>query len=105
MTGGALTIDSSPGEGARLTVTFPWGHVDRPTIGSMADTLLAMLAGHPDIDIIYEEREGDRTFRLDTREIKKDLEDVPINTPAALDAIRGLLKNSGFIGQSGIKAP
>ncbi len=92
MTGGALTIDSSPGAGARLSVTFPWSHVDRPAIGSMADTLLTLIAGHPEVDIAYEEREGDRAFRLDTREIKNDLEDVPINTPAVLDAIRVMLK-------------
>ncbi len=91
MTGGALTIDSSPGAGARLSVTFPWGHVDRPAIGSMADTLLALIAGHPDIDIVYEERAGERSFRFDTTEIKKDLEDVPINTPTVLEAIRGML--------------
>jgi hypothetical protein len=92
MTGGALTMDSSPGAGTRLSVTFSWGHVDRPVIGSMADTLLALIAGHPDVDILYEAREDERVFRLDTREIKKDLEEVPINTPAVLDAIRDMLK-------------
>ncbi len=51
--------------------------------------VLTLIAGHPDIDIVYEEREGDRVFRLDTREIKNDLEDVPINTPAVLDGDQG----------------
>jgi hypothetical protein len=37
-------------------------------------------------------REGDRAFRLDTREIRGDLEGVPMNTPAVLDAIRGMLE-------------
>ncbi len=92
MIGGTLDIDSSPGAGTRLSVTFPWSHVDRPVIGSMADTLLTLIAGHPDVTIAYEEREGNRSFRLDTQEIKNDLEDVPINTPAVLDAIRGMLK-------------
>ena len=66
--------------------------MDRPAIGSMADTVLTLIAGHPDLDVVYEAREGDRVFRLDTREIRNDLEDVPINTPAVLDAIRGMLK-------------
>jgi hypothetical protein len=89
--GGTVTVDSSPGKGTRVAVTFTWSHVDRPAIGSMADTLLMLIAGHPDIDIVYEEREGDRVFRFDTREIKNDLEDVPINTPEVLTAIRGML--------------
>jgi len=41
---------------------------------------------------VYEEQEDGRVFRFDTREIKNDLEDVPINTPEALTAIRGMLK-------------
>jgi hypothetical protein len=92
-TGGTLTIDSAPGRGTRITVTFAWSHVDRPAIGSMVDTLLTLIAGHPEIDLVYEEREAARTFRLDTREIKNDLEGVPINTPDVLHAIRSLVLN------------
>lgn len=93
-TGGNVTVDSAPGRGTKVTVTFPWEHVDRPPIGSMADTLLTLIAGHPDREYIYEEREGDRSFRLDTREIKADLDGVPITEPAVLAAIRGLLKEN-----------
>jgi anti-sigma regulatory factor (Ser/Thr protein kinase) len=90
--GGSLTVDSAPGTGTRLSVTFKWSHVDRPVIGSMADTLLTLIAGHPDLDVLYEERDDNAVFRFDTREIKKDLEEVPINAPEALDAIRAMLK-------------
>jgi hypothetical protein len=91
-TGGKIEIDSAPGKGTRVWITFTWSHVDRPAIGSMADTLMTLIAGHPDIDYVYEEREDGRVFRFDTREIKNELEDVPINTPGALAAIRGILK-------------
>jgi len=91
--GGMVTVDSAPGKGTKVSGTFRWSHVDRPAIGSMADTVLTLIAGHPDLDVLYEVREGDRTFRLDTREIRNDLEDVPINTPAVLDAIRDMLKD------------
>ena len=90
--GGMVTVESAPGKGTKVSGTFRWSHVDRPAIGSMADTVLMLIGGHPDLDVIYEVREGDRTFRLDTREIRNDLQGVPINTPAALDAIRGMLK-------------
>lgn len=105
MTGGALTMDSSPGAGASLSVTFPWSNVDRPAIGRMADTVLVLVAGHPDVDILYEEREGERSFRFDTRDIKKDLEDVPINTPAVLDAIRVMLKEQIIFEMEHFKLP
>ena len=92
LTGGQVAVDSSEGKGTRVTATFRWAHVDRPPVGRMADTILTLIAGHPERDYIYEEREGERVFRFDTREIKSDLENVPINTPAVLDAIRSMLK-------------
>jgi hypothetical protein len=96
--GGALTIDSAPGRGTRISATFRWGHVDRPAIGNITDTLLTLIAGHPDIDVAYEEREGDRVFRFDARELKCELEDVPINTPEVLDTIRGILQKQAKFG-------
>ncbi len=91
--GGGLTIDSSPGRGTRVAVTFQWSHIDRPRIGSMADTLLTIIAGHPEITVRYEERDGGHIFRLDTAELKSELDDVPINSPAVLQALRGMLKD------------
>jgi len=91
--GGSLTIESAPGRGTRLTVTFQWDHLDRPMVGAMADTLLMIIAGHPELDIVYEERDEGNIFRLDTAEIKNDLDGVPINSSAVLEALRGMLKD------------
>jgi len=91
--GGGLTIDSAPGSGTRVTVTFQWSHIDRPKMGAMADTLLTIIAGHPELDMVYEELVDGDLFRLDTREIKNELDDVPINSPAVLEALRGMLKD------------
>ncbi len=91
-TGGTLTIDSVPGKGPRVQVTFGWSHVDRPAIGSMVDTLMTLIAGHPDIDVCYNEHDNGRSFRLDTREIRQELEDVPISSPEALEAVREMLQ-------------
>jgi hypothetical protein len=95
--GGGLTVASAPGRGTRVAVTFQWSNVDRPPVGSIIDTLLALIAGNPDKDFLYEEREGDRSFRFDTRELKADLEGVPINEPAVFGAVRNMLKESSLI--------
>ena len=55
---GGLNIESAPGKGSRVVVTFKWSHIDRPALGNMAETLVTLIAGHPDIDIVYEERAG-----------------------------------------------
>lgn len=92
--GGRVTTESAPQRGTRIAARFRWSHVDRPPIGSIAETLLTLIAGHPDRDYVYEEREGEHVFRFDTREIKADLEGVPIMEPAVLNAIRDLLKQN-----------
>ncbi len=91
-TGGNLTIDSAPGKGTRVLATFGWSNVDRPAIGNMADTLMTLIAGHPELDVVYSEHDDGRSFRFDTREIKQELEDVPINSQEALAAVRELLQ-------------
>jgi len=91
--GGNLTIESAPGKGTEVTITFQWSHIDRPAMGAMEDTLLTLIAGHPELDIFYEECEGSDVFRLDTAEVKADLDGVPISDPAVLGSLRSLLKD------------
>lgn len=90
--GGKVTVDSSPGKGTKVVATFGWSHVDRPAIGNMTETLMTLIMGHPELEVVFTERNGDRVFRFDTREIKDELEDVPISTPEALSAVRDLLQ-------------
>lgn len=90
--GGVLVVDSAPCSGTRVAATFRWDHIDRPAIGSMTDTVMALIVGHPEIDVIYEERDGKRVFRFDSGEIKRELGNVPINAPEALVLVRALLK-------------
>jgi len=90
--GGKVSVESTPGKGTKVRAVFGWSHVDRPAIGNLADTLMTLIAGHPDLDIVYTEQDGERVFRFDTREIKSELEDVPISAPEALGAVRDLLR-------------
>lgn len=91
---GKLTVDSAPGRGTKVAAAFRLKHVDRPSVGSLADTILTLIASHPDREYIYEEREGERSFRFDTRELKAELDGVPITEPAVLAAIREMLKEN-----------
>jgi hypothetical protein len=92
-TGGRVEIASTPGAGTVVTATFGWCHVDRPQLGDIASTLVALIAGHGnEVDFLYEEQTGSGLQRLDTRDLKRDLETVPITDPAVLGAIRETLK-------------
>jgi len=91
--GGSIMVESEPGKGTTVRATFRWNHIDRPAVGNLVETLITLIAGHPDLDIRYREDDNGRTFCFDTREIKSQLGDVPISVPAALFAVRQLLQD------------
>lgn len=89
--GGDLKIYSEKGKGTKIVASFILSHIDRAPIGSMGDTMVSLIAMRPDINFVYRHYVGDEGFALDTREIKKTLEEVPINNPMVLDWIREIL--------------
>lgn len=93
--GGHLNLESQEGKGTIVKATFSLSHVDRQPLGNIISTLIILIAGNSDIDFFYKHRHIDQQFELDTREIRKELEDVPINHPEILKYIRGVLEQ-GF---------
>lgn len=84
-TGGDISIQSEEGAGTAVRVRFRPSHVDMKPVGNLADTILVLIAANPGIDFIF--IYGDR-YSLDTREIKTELDGVPINAPAVIAALR-----------------
>jgi signal transduction histidine kinase len=93
--GGHLTLESQEGIGTTIKATFGLSHVDRQPMGNITSTLIILIAGNSDVDFFYKHRYNDRQFELDTRVIRKEIEDVPINHPEILKYIRGVLEE-GF---------
>lgn len=98
--GGDLTIASTVGVGTRVTACMSHKHIDRKPMGKMADTILTLIEGNPECDFVYTHRKDGKEYILDTREIRVQLEEIPINHPAVTGLIRENL-NSGLqeIGQ------
>jgi hypothetical protein len=67
-TGGSLAIDSVPGRGTRVQATFRPRHIDMKPAGDIAQTLLTVLAGHPQVALRYEHFIGQDSFVFDTRQ-------------------------------------
>ena len=91
-TGGALTIESTPGQGTKLQCTFGRSHIDIPPLGDMVETLVTLIQGAPDVDFCYQYATDTQRLTFDTREIREVLEDVPLNAPDVLHWIRGHLQ-------------
>lgn len=91
-TGGDVSIDSSPGGGTTVTATFGLSHIDRMPLGDMTDTIVTLIRLNPRLDFVYVQSADDRSFQLDTRELRGVLEDVPLDTPDVLNWISDYLK-------------
>lgn len=80
-TGGDFSIVSRPGEGTTVSARYHTDHIDMLPLGDMNATILSLITMNPDLDFVYTRSLDGNPYVLDTRELKKVLEDVPLNAP------------------------
>jgi len=90
---GDLSITSQEGQGTTVYTYFKHSHIDRRPLGNIVDTLIVLIAGNPDIDFFYEHKRNNNTYSIDTKEIKSDLEGIPINSPEVIEIIKKDIQN------------
>ncbi len=98
---GDLAVESRPGVGTKVTAFMSHGHIDRKPMGNMADTMLALIEGNPECDFVYTHRKNGKEYILDTREIRVELEEIPINHPE----VTGLIRRNLISGLQEIAQP
>lgn len=85
-TGGRIDISSKTvdqddrAHGTIVNAIFYKNHIDFTPLGDIISTLTTLIQGHPDTDFLYIHKNKDNEVRLDTREIRAVLEDVPLNS-------------------------
>lgn len=90
-TGGDISVRPGSASGTIVTATFKKSHIDMKPLGNIAETLIVLIAGNPQIDFLFNYKKNGNTFSLDTRLIKKDLDGVPINSSPVLSFLRDYL--------------
>ncbi|MGC8659789.1 MAG: ATP-binding protein [Desulfomonilaceae bacterium] len=85
---GNLSIESQSGIGTKVVVGMRYGHIDRKPRGDMVSTLLTLIEGNPSVDFVYSHKKDFRTYSLDTREIRSELEGIPLNHPQIVTLIK-----------------
>lgn len=93
MTKGKFGIESQLGKGTKIVAEFTLDHLDRQPMGDVAATLVTLIAGNPDVEFIYRHARDNREFYLDTREIKHEIESVPITHGDILQYIRNQVRD------------
>jgi len=86
--GGKFSITSERGRGTTISASFTHSHIDRKPLGDIAATMVVLVTGHPEIDFVFEYKREGSCYRFDTAEIRHELGEIPISTPAVLEIIK-----------------
>jgi len=85
---GCFNIESQPGVGTDVSVSFKHSHIDRMPLGNLTSTFLSLLIGAPDIHWVFEHKVNGNTFIFDDQPLKEALDGLALTEPAVLKYIR-----------------
>jgi hypothetical protein len=85
---GDLVVESTPGVGTTVTALMSHKHIDRKPMGNMVETILTLIEGNPQCDFLYAHSKNGKEYTLDTRTMRAELEEIPINHPEVIGLIR-----------------
>lgn len=92
-TGGSFEINSEKGKGTIVTAVFVLSNIDRMPLGDISSTIHTLIVFNKQIDFLYTYEYGDKSFVLDTREMKELLgEDISLCEPEVSGFIKEYLK-------------
>lgn len=87
MTGGSFNIKSQTGKGTVTEARFVVDSIDRIPLGSIDDTLKALILAKPEIDYEIRFQSNKASFELKTMDIKEYLNGVPISNVEVINWI------------------
>ena len=90
---GRLSITSKKGKGTKIQADFQHSHIDRKPLGDISQTIITLIMGNPEINLVYVHTKNSHTFRFDTEKIKARIGNTPINSLDGIRAIREELKH------------
>ena len=91
MSGGSFKIESTVGVGTKIYTSYIHSSIDRMPVGNINETVSMLIRMNPDIDFVYTHTFNEKSYSLDTRELREQLEYVPLDTPEVIDWINEYL--------------
>ncbi len=77
---GAFSITSKVGVGTTTKASFALSHIDRMPLGDVAGTMVALIGQAEKADIVLTYSVDEREYVFDTRDVKRILDGVDINS-------------------------
>lgn len=112
---GDFQIESKEGKGTEVSTSFRLDHIDLAPLGDMASSVVSLIMGNTDVDFVYTHDVDGKVFRMDTREVKKELDGLPIVHPEVLKYLSSSIKESlaelgagnfvSGVGRESVQAP
>ena len=93
-TGGSFQIDSVKGKGTEVRAVFGLSHIDRMPLGDISSTIHTLVVFNGNIDFCYTYIYGEKSFVLDTREMREMLGDISFAEKEVSDFIRDYLETN-----------
>lgn len=93
MTGGNFSIKSKLNVGTCIIAEFNTESIDMIPIGDINSTILLLIKCNAKLDFIYNRIINGKHFTFDTREVRKVLDDIPLDNPDVLSWISDYLKD------------
>lgn len=94
LTGGSFSIESTVGVGTEVKASFDMSHIDSIPLGDMPETVMTIIGAAPDKDLIFTHTSGEKQISLDTRDLRAQLEGVPLDTPDVLIWVKEYLEGA-----------
>ena len=91
MSGGTFKIESAVGVGTKIYTSYIHSSIDRMPVGNINETVSMLIRMNPDIDFIYTHSYNEKSYSIDTRELRAQLDDIPLDTPDVIDWINEYL--------------
>jgi anti-sigma regulatory factor (Ser/Thr protein kinase) len=85
---GRFSLSSEKGKGTTVVAEFQRSHIDLKPLGDMGATMTTLICGHPEIDYLFLYEKNGQSFSFDTKELKQELDGVPVNLPEVLKFIK-----------------
>jgi hypothetical protein len=97
---GSFIMKSQQGLGTELIAEFQANNIDRIPLGSIKDTFLGCIIGHPEIDfdicLHHKTFDSEYEYEFKTAAIREELGDIPITYPDVISYIENEI-NEGIL--------